>query len=82
MNKKVNLRLRLKISVAFVWVGALVAMLSKALGTWALWLGITIVIAATAYRYTMIRCPYCGFRLAEGKNIPPCCPSCGGEFEF
>ena len=82
MKNNANLRLRLKVSVAFVWIGALVAMLSKLLGTWALWLGLAIVVAATVYRYTMIRCPYCGFRLAEGRNIPPCCPSCGGEFEF
>jgi hypothetical protein len=82
MNKKVNLRLRLKISVAFVWIGALVALLSKVFGTWCLWLGLAIVVVATLCRLTLIRCPYCGFRLAEGKNIPPCCPSCGGEFEF
>ena len=82
MNHKVNLRLRLKISVALVWIGALVALSSKMLGTWALVLGLAIVVAASIYRYTMIRCPYCGFRMAEGKNIPPCCPSCGGEFEF
>ena len=82
MNKKVNLRLRLKVCVAFVWIGALVALLGRALGSWCLWLGIGIALVATICRVTLIRCPYCGFRLAEGKSIPPCCPSCGGEFEF
>ena len=81
MKKKVNLRLRLKVTVAFIWVGAVVALLGKAF-SWCLWLGIGIALVAAICRVTLIRCPYCGFRLAEGKNIPPCCPSCGGEFEF
>ena len=79
MEKKPNLRLRLKISVAFVWIGALVALLSKALGGWLLWVGIGIACLAAVYRYTMIRCPHCGQPLVYGKTIPAKCPNCGEE---
>ena len=79
MKKKTNLRLKLKISVAFVWIGAVVALLSKVFGGWCLLAGLAIAAAAATYRYTMIRCPRCGHKLIDGKTVPALCPKCGEE---
>ena len=79
MEKKTNLRIKVKISVAFVWIGALVALLSKMFGPWCLLAGLGIATVAAVYRYTMIRCPRCGHKLIDGKTIPALCPKCGEE---
>ena len=79
--KKSSLNKRLQLCINFTWVGAVIALLSRFLGSWCLWLGLAILVVATICRLTLIRCPYCGHRLTEGQRIPPCCPSCGGELE-
>lgn len=82
MSKKpVSLKKKLQISVAFVWIGTLIALLSKVLGAWCLLAGLSIAVAAVAYRYTMIRCPHCGYKLAESRRVPACCPRCGESLE-
>ena len=77
--KKLSLKAQVNICVAFVWIGALVALMSKFYGTWCLLLGIAILLAAAVCRYSLIRCPHCGHKLTEGKTVPPRCPNCKGE---
>ena len=79
MESKTNLRLKLKVSVTFVWVGALIALMAKMFGPWCLVAGLSIAVIAGIYRYTMIRCPRCGHKLIDGKTIPARCPKCDQE---
>ena len=77
--KHISLKTQVNICVAFVWTGAVVALLSKVLGTWCLWVGIGIVAVAAVCRYSLIRCPHCGHKLTEGKTVPKRCPNCQEE---
>ena len=77
--KKLSLKLQLNICLGFLWAGALIAVLSRVLGQWCLWLGIAVLIAAAVCRYSLIRCPHCGHKLVEGNRIPPRCPNCKEE---
>lgn len=77
--KKPSLRTQVKICVGAVWFGALLAIMSDMLGKWCLWLGMAVVVVAAICRYSLIRCPHCGYKLAEGKTVPPRCPKCGEE---
>ena len=74
--KKFSLKTQLNICVSFVWIGAVLALLSKVVGPWCLWLGLAILVVAAACRYSLIRCPHCGHRLIEGNRIPAQCPKC------
>ena len=76
-----KVKTKVKISVAFVWIGALIALLSQNLGTWLLWVGLAIVVVAGVYRFTMIRCPHCGHKLLDGNTVPSKCPNCGDSLE-
>ena len=77
--KKLSPKKQVQLCVSFVWAGALVAMLSKALGAWCLWLGLGIVVVAAICRYTLVRCPHCGHKLVDGQTVPRHCPNCGGQ---
>ena len=77
--KKLSLKTQLSICISFVWIGALLALLSKVAGAWCLWLGLAILVAAALCRFHLIRCPHCGHKLIEGKQIPPRCPNCKEE---
>ena len=79
MMKKPSLKTQMRLCIGAVWAGALLAVLSKNLGQWCLWLGLAIVVVAALCRYSLIRCPHCGYKLAEGKTIPKCCPNCKEE---
>lgn len=77
--KKPSLKTQVQICVSAVWLGALLAILSRNWGQWCLWLGLAIVVIAALCRYTLIRCPHCGHKLTEGKTLPKFCPNCKGE---
>lgn len=78
MNKP-SVKTQLKICTAFVWIGAVIALLSRNFGTWLLWVGIAVAIVAAVCRYTMIRCPHCGKPLTDPQGVPKQCPFCGEE---
>ncbi len=77
--KKLSPKKQVQLCISFVWIGAVVAMLSKMLGTWCLWVGFGIVVVAGICRYTLIRCPHCGYKLVEGNSVPRRCPKCEGD---
>ena len=79
--KTLPLKTQVKICVNAVWFGALLAILSRTVGKWCLWLGMAVVVVAAICRYTLIRCPHCGYKLSEGKTVPPRCPHCGEALE-
>ena len=76
-----KIKTTIKVSVALVWIGALLALMAKYVGTWCLWVGLAMVVGAAIYRYTMITCPHCGHKLIEGKEAPKKCPNCGESLE-
>lgn len=76
-----KVKTKVKICVAFVWVGALMAVMSRYMGSWLLWAGIAVVVVAAICRYALIRCPHCGCKLAEGQGVPSKCPNCGESLE-
>lgn len=77
--KKPSLKRQVKLCVSFIWIGAVIALLSQTFGQWLLWAGIGIATAAALCRYTLIRCPHCGHKLVDGNTIPAHCPNCGEE---
>lgn len=76
-----NIAKKLKISVAFVWIGAVIALLSRYTQPWMLWVGLAIVAVAAVYRFTQIRCPHCGQPVLDTKTTPGKCPHCGEALE-
>ena len=76
-----KIKTKIKVSVALVWIGALIALMAKYVGTWCLWVGLAMVVGAAIYRYTMITCPHGGHKLIEGKEAPKKCPNCGESLE-
>ena len=79
--KKPSIHTKLKVSVAFVWIGAVIALLSQYSEKWLLWVGLVIVAAAAVYRFTQIRCPQCGQPVLDVKTNPGKCPHCGEALE-
>lgn len=77
--KKPSLRTQVKICVSAVWCGALLALMADMLGKWCLWAGLAVVIVAAVCRYTLIRCPHCGYKLTDGQTVPRRCPHCGED---
>ena len=53
--KKLSLKLQLNICLAFLWAGALIALMSRFYGQRCLWLGLAILVAAAVCRYGLIR---------------------------
>ena len=45
------------------------------------WVGLGIVILAVIFRFTMIKCPYCGHPLTQSKSLPDRCPQCDKELK-
>ena len=76
-----KVKTKVKVCIAFVWTGAVIAVLSQTFGSWLLWVGIAITIVAGICRYTLIRCPHCGHALTEGQGVPSKCPHCGESLE-
>ena len=76
-----KIKTKINISIALVWIGAVVALMAKYVNTGLLWVGLAFVVAAGIYRYTMIRCPHCGHKLIEGREAPKKCPNCGEDLE-
>ena len=76
-----KVKTKVRICVAFVWIGALVAILAPTFGNWCLWTGIAIVAVAGTCRYTLIRCPHCKHALLDGSGVPSKCPYCGESLE-
>lgn len=74
-----KVKTKVKICVAFVWIGAVIALLSRSFDNWLLWVGIAVVAIAGICRYTLIRCPHCGHKLADPQGVPKKCPYCGEE---
>lgn len=72
-----KLKTKINLCIAFVWVGAILAVLSRELGSWSLWVGLAIFVAATLLRYGLLRCPHCGHSLSDRKQVPAKCPKCG-----
>ncbi len=72
-----KLKTKINLCIGFVWVGAILAVLSRVLGDWSLWVGLAIFVAATFLRYGLLRCPHCGHSLSERKQVPANCPKCG-----
>ena len=79
--KKPSIKTQVKICVSFIWIGALISLLSQTFGAWLLWAGIAVTAVAAICRYTLIRCPHCHHRLADGQNVPARCPRCGESLE-
>ena len=75
--KKPSLKTQVKICISAVWLGALLAIASDMVGKWSLWAGMAIVVVAAICRYSLIRCPHCGYKLTDGQSVPPHCPHCG-----
>ena len=76
-----KVKTKVKICVAFVWIGALIAVMSRYMGDWLLWVGIAVVAVAGICRYTLIRCPHCGQKLMDSQGVPSKCPNCGESLE-
>lgn len=79
--KKPSVKTQVKICVTFVWIGALMALLSRSFGGWLLWAGLAVAAIASVCRYTLIRCPHCGCKLVDGQGVPNKCPNCGESLE-
>ncbi len=79
--KKLSLKTQMQLYITMVWIGAVVALLSRVLGPLYLWIGISIVVAGTICRYTLIRCPHCGHKFLDGNKLPYRCPNCEGELQ-
>ncbi len=79
--KKPSLNTQIKIYIGLVWLGALLAIASDAIGKWSLWAGMALVVIGAVCRYSLIRCPHCGFKLAGGQKVPPRCPACMEELQ-
>lgn len=77
--KKLTLKKKINICIGFVWVGAILAVLSRVIGDWSLIAGLAIFVGATFLRYGLLKCPHCGHPLSERKQIPAKCPKCGQE---
>ena len=76
-----KIKTKIKVSTGLVWIGAMLAVLTRYIDTWCLYVGLGIVAVGVIYRYTMIRCPHCGYKLIEGKEAPAKCPGCGESLE-
>lgn len=70
-------RMHAKISVALVWLGAILSLMLGDMGRWALWLGLAISIVGLIYRMVMVRCPICGKSVDGFQTLPSRCPNCG-----
>jgi hypothetical protein len=77
--KNISLRKKINLCIVFVWIGAILALLSGLLGDWSLWLGVLIFGGASFVRFGLLRCPHCGQPLSERRRIPDNCPACGGK---
>ena len=40
-------------------------------------LGFAFIIAGIVFRFTLVKCPYCGCTLQGQKKAPETCPQCG-----
>ena len=74
-----KLRTKINLCITFVWIGAILAVLSRVLGDWSLLAGLAIFVGATFCRYGLLRCPHCGHALSDRKRLPATCPKCGKE---
>ena len=75
--KKPSVKKLVRFSVALVWIGALVALVSRTAGQWCLWTGIGIAAVGVVIRYALVRCPNCGGRITDSNQLPERCPNCG-----
>lgn len=84
-EKTFSVKTRNKIYNAIAWAGVAIAVVGLALGdsikTILTWVGLAFVVLAVIYRFTMVKCPYCGNRLMESKTIPDKCPECHKELK-
>ena len=80
-RKPIAPKKKVQICVTCVWIGALIALLSRSLGQWCLWVGLGIVVLAATYRYCLVRCPHCGYKLVDSQTVPSNCPRCGESLE-
>lgn len=82
-EKTYSVKCRQKIYSACSWLGVIVAVIGYFLGGTLKavlpWVGLVLVALAVVYRFTMVRCPYCGNHLMESKTIPDKCPECHKE---
>lgn len=84
-EKTFSAKTRNKIYNAIAWAGVVIAVVGyfldgniKSILTWG---GLAFVVLAVAFRFTMVKCPYCGNRLTESKTIPDKCPECHKELK-
>ncbi len=82
-EKTFSAKTRNKIYTAIAWAGVAITMagyfmdgILKPILTWG---GLGVVVLAGVFRFTMVKCPYCGNRLTESKTIPDKCPECHKE---
>ena len=82
-EKTFHVKTREKIYIGLGWLGVVVAVAGYFLGGVPKqvlpWVGLAMVIGAVVYRFTMVRCPYCGNHLTESKRVPDKCPECHKE---
>ena len=80
-DKIFSVKTRFRIFVGMIWLGAGITLFSNTFGRWLMGVGLVVVILAFVYRATMIRCPYCGHKLAGDNRIPDRCPLCGNQLD-
>ena len=77
MDKKPSVKKLVQFSVTLVWAGAVVALLSRTVGQWCLWVGLGITAIGVIIRYYLVRCPHCGSKITDSNRLPDRCPNCG-----
>ena len=84
-EKQFSAKKRYQIYNALAWLGVIVAMigffLDGTVKTALTWVGFGFVVIAIIFRFTMVKCPYCGNHLTESKTLPDKCPECHKELK-
>ena len=84
-EKKFSVVTRKRNYTILSWVGVAVAVLGYFMDgaphKFLPWVGLGILILAIIFRFTMIKCPYCGHPLTQSKSLPDKCPACDKELK-
>lgn len=82
-KKEYSVKKRYQLYNILSWLGVAIALFgfflegsTKSVFTW---VGLGFVVIAVIFRFTMVKCPECGNRLAQSKSIPDRCPECDKE---
>ena len=89
MKKKLTeleVRTHVWIHTGLLAAGGLVSVLGAKLGERGtahpvLWLGLGMIIAGILWRVFFVKCPHCGSKLYNVRELPEYCPDCGEKLE-